>query len=58
MIWKRLPTYLLNLPLRLMPLSEKQQKVLEETGHLADVAFKTVPSIGKVGSLITPYRSG
>lgn len=47
MSWKRLPTYFLSFPLRLLPLSEKQQKVYETTGHLTELAFKTVPSAGK-----------
>lgn len=47
MSWKRLPTYFVNFPLRLLPLSEKQQKVYETTGHLSEVAFKTVPRAGK-----------
>ncbi len=46
--WKRLPTYFLNFPLRLLPLKEKQQKIYEATGHLTEVAFRTVPKAGKV----------
>ncbi len=46
--WRRLPTYLVNFPLRLMPLTPKQQKALEITGHVSEVAFKTIPSVGKV----------
>lgn len=46
--WKRLPTYFLNLPLRLLPLSEKQQKIYETTGHLTELAFRTTPKVGKV----------
>ena len=46
--WRRLPTYFVNFPLRLLPLSEKQQKIYEATGHLSEVAFKTTPKAGKV----------
>ena len=48
MSWKRLPTYFLNFPLKLLPLSEKQQKAYETTGRLTELAFQTVPSAGKV----------
>ena len=48
MSWKRLPTYLANLPLRLMPFTESQQKTFEATGHVSNVAFKTTPRVGKV----------
>jgi len=46
--WRRLPTYLVNFPLRLMPLTPKQRQALETTGHVSEVAFKTIPSVGKV----------
>lgn len=48
MSWKRLPTFLANLPLRLMPFTEQQQKAFEATGHVSNVAFKTSPRVGKV----------
>ena len=48
MSWKRLPTYLANLRLRLMPFNEAQQKAYEETGHVQQIAFKTTPRAGKV----------
>ena len=48
MSWKRLPTYLANLRLRLMPFNEAQQKAYEETGHVQQIAFKTTPRVGKV----------
>ncbi|CAK0780879.1 hypothetical protein CVIRNUC_005207 [Coccomyxa viridis] len=48
MSWKRLPTYLANLRLRLMPFNEAQQKAYEETGHVQQIAFKTTPRAGKI----------
>ena len=51
MSWKRLPTYFLNFPLKLLPLSEGQQKLYEQTGHLTELAFRTVPKAGKVRGL-------
>ncbi|KAK9914836.1 hypothetical protein WJX75_001156 [Coccomyxa subellipsoidea] len=48
MSWKRLPTFLANLPLRLMPFTEQQQKAFEATGHVSNVAFKTSPRVGKL----------
>lgn len=48
MVWRRLPTYLPSFPLRLLPLSASQKKVYEATGHVAEVVFKTLPSVGKV----------
>ena len=49
MSWKRLPSYLANLPLRLMPFTEQQQKAFEATGHVQEIALKTSPRVGKVG---------
>ena len=46
--WRRLPTLLAHVPLRTLPLSEQAQKTLEQTGHVSELAFKTIPSIGKV----------
>lgn len=48
MSWRRLPTFLPNFPLKLMPLSEAQQTFYEKTGFLKDLAFKTVPQVTKV----------
>lgn len=48
MSWKRLPTFFANIPLKLMPLSEGQQKAFETNGTLKQVAFQTVPSVSKV----------
>lgn len=48
MSWRRLPTFFPNFPMRLMPLSEAQQKAFEATGHVDRLAFKTIPSIGKI----------
>ena len=45
---RRLPTLFAHIPLRTLPLSEANQKLLAETGHLPEVAFKTTPNIGKV----------
>ncbi|KAK9819255.1 hypothetical protein WJX81_004801 [Elliptochloris bilobata] len=46
--YRRLPTFLVNFPLRLMPFTEKQKKTFEATGHVSEVAFKTIPSVGKL----------
>ena len=51
MSWRRLPTYLANLRLRLMPFNEQQRKAYEETGHVQEIAFKTTPRVGKVCGL-------
>lgn len=48
MSWRRLPACLPNLPLRLVPLSDAQQKAYEATGFVKQLVFKTVPSVGKV----------
>lgn len=46
--YKRVPTFLANLPLRLVPFTAKQQAIYDQTGFVADVAFKTTPKAGKV----------
>lgn len=48
MSWKRLPTYFANIPLKLMPLSEQQQKAFETNGTLKQAAFQTIPKVSKV----------
>lgn len=48
MVWRRLPTFLPNLPIRLLPFSEAQQKEFEATGYLRTVTFRTIPSLGKL----------
>jgi hypothetical protein len=48
MSWRRLPSFLPNLPIRLLPFTEAQQKEFEATGYLRTVAFRTIPSLGKV----------
>lgn len=47
MSWKRLPTFFANIPLKLMPLSEGQQKAYETNGTLKQVAFQTIPRVSK-----------
>ena len=47
-VFRKFPTFLANVPLRLLPLTEKQQAVYDQTGFVQDIAFKTVPSVGKV----------
>lgn len=47
-MWRRLPAYLPNIQLKLLPLSEAQQQVFEKTGFLKEIAFKTAPSVSKV----------
>ena len=46
--FRRFPSLLANLPLRLLPFSSKQQAAYDQTGFVQDVAFKTVPRAGKV----------
>lgn len=48
MVWKRLPAYLPNIGLKLLPLSEAQQVAFEQTGFLRELVFKTAPSVSKV----------
>ncbi|KAL0029617.1 hypothetical protein WJX79_008342 [Trebouxia sp. C0005] len=48
MSWKRLPTFFANIPLKLMPLTEGQQKAYETSGSLKQVAFQTIPSVSKI----------
>ncbi|KAL0033947.1 hypothetical protein WJX77_012260 [Trebouxia sp. C0004] len=48
MSWKRLPTFFANIPLKLMPLTEGQQKAYETSGTLKQVAFQTIPSVSKI----------
>lgn len=43
-----MPSFLPNLPIRLLPFTEAQQKEFEATGHLRTVAFRTIPSLSKV----------
>lgn len=45
--WKRVPTFLPNLPLQLVPLSESQRAVYEKTGFVKELVFKTVPQATK-----------
>lgn len=40
--------YLANIPLKLLPFTESQQKAYEKTGFVQTLAFKTLPSVGKV----------
>jgi hypothetical protein len=47
MVWRRLPSFLPNLSLKLLPLSEAQHTAFEQTGRLKELAFKTVPSVNK-----------
>lgn len=48
MVWRRLPSYFPNLPLKLIPLTEAQQTAYEKTGFLRRLAFRTLPSVNKV----------
>ena len=50
MVWHRLPSFLPNFTLKLLPLSEAQQKAFEATGFVRNVAFRTAPSASKVRS--------
>lgn len=48
MVWRRLPSYFPNFPLKLIPLTETQQQVYEKTGFLKTLAFRTIPSVSKL----------
>jgi hypothetical protein len=48
MVWRRLPTFFPNFPLRMMPLSESQAAQIRETGWVREAAFRTEPHVNKV----------
>jgi hypothetical protein len=48
MVVSRLPAFLPNLRLHLLPLSEAQRAAYEATGFIKDLAFRTAPSVSKV----------
>jgi hypothetical protein len=48
MAFRRMPTFLANIPLRMLPLAEEQLAQLRETGWLREVAFRTQPNVNKV----------
>jgi hypothetical protein len=48
MVWRRLPTFFPNFPLRMMPLSEAQAAQIRETGWVREAAFRTEPHVNKV----------
>lgn len=45
--WKRVPAFLPNLTLKLLPLSEAQRSAYEATGFVKDLVFKTTPQATK-----------
>jgi ribosomal protein L23 len=46
-VWRRVPAFLPNLTLKLVPLSEAQQAVYAKTGFVKELVFKTVPQATK-----------
>lgn len=46
-VWRRVPSFLPSLPLKLLPLSEAQQSVFATTGFVKDLVFRTVPQATK-----------
>lgn len=58
MVWRRLPSFLPNISLKPLPLSEAQQKAFQATGFLKEIAFKTAPSTSKVGARESRGRGG
>jgi len=46
-VWRRVPSFLPNLPLKLLPLSEAQQTVFQSTGFVKELVFRTVPQATK-----------
>ncbi len=46
-VWRRVPAFLPNLILKLVPLSEAQQAVYAKTGFVKELVFKTVPQATK-----------
>jgi hypothetical protein len=57
MVWHRLPSFLPNFTLKLLPLSEAQQKAFQATGFVRNVAFRTSPSASKVLWIQAAFRS-
>lgn len=53
MVWHRLPTFLPNVPMRLIPFNKAQKEAYEATGFVRTVAFRTLPSLGKVHAPLT-----
>lgn len=47
--WKRVPAFLPNLTLKLMPLSESQRAAFDATGFVKELVFRTTPQATKVG---------
>lgn len=46
--WRRLPAFLPNISLKLLPLSEAEQAAYQQTGRVRELVFKTAPSVSKV----------
>ena len=46
--WRRLPSYLPNLALKLLPLDKAATETYAKTGFLEKLAFKVAPSTSKV----------
>ncbi|PRW45230.1 50S ribosomal L23 isoform B [Chlorella sorokiniana] len=46
--WRRLPAFLPNISLKLLPLSEAEQAAYQQTGRVRELVFKTAPSVSKL----------
>ena len=53
-MFRRLPSYFPNLSLKLLPLTEAEQKAFKETGFLKRLVFRVAPSTNKVGVAAVP----
>jgi hypothetical protein len=51
MVWRRLPAFLPNLRLQLLPLTSAQEEAYSKTGFLREIVLKTAPSVSKVRQL-------
>lgn len=56
MSWRRLPTALPNIALKLYPLSKAQQTLYETTGRVTELVFRTSPNTNKVCGCVVPRR--
>ena len=57
MVWRRLPSFLPNLRLVLLPFTEAQQATYEKTGFVRELAFRTAPNVNKVSCQCQCSRS-
>lgn len=56
MSWRRLPTALPNIALKLYPLSKAQQTLYETTGRVTELVFRTSPATNKASGRVVARR--